>query len=203
MKIGRRIYFDKATGIVILDKGEMQGSVIETTIDQDIQTFTVLSERNRETYDYIELQFGQLAQEFSSCTSYRINTGTRLIEFNYDTTFDLEQYKSYKINELKNTCQENIYIGFISQLNNHTYRTNNDDQINFLGKYNQIMSDNTITNVMWKTEDVGYIEHTRADWLSIYNEALTAKEQKLFHYEQLRQQVSACTTKEEVEAIVW
>ncbi|MBP0725524.1 hypothetical protein J5Y03_10025 [Bacillus sp. RG28] len=203
MQIGRRIFFDIATGNVILDKGEMQGSVIETTVEQDIEVFKVLSERNRETFDYIQFEYGEFSKEFAECTSYRVNPTTKEIEFNHDPSFNLEQYKTFKIEELKKKCQEDIYNGFVSKLNNHTYRTNNDDQLNFLGKYNQLMSDTSIKTVMWKTEDVGYIEHTRSDWLSIYNEALTAKEQKLFHYEQLRQQVNACKTKEQVETILW
>lgn len=72
-KIGRKIYFDKSTGNIILDKGEMMGSVIETSIEQDTETFVVLSERNRETFDVIELLFGQFAQDFAECNGYRVN----------------------------------------------------------------------------------------------------------------------------------
>jgi hypothetical protein len=202
-KIGSKIYYDIATGNVLVDTGERQGSVIPTTIEQDISTYKSLSERNQETFDVIELEYGQYAQEFLECSGYRINPTTKEIEFNYDPTFNLEEYKSFKIERLSNKCKEAIYEGFTSPSNGHHYRTNADDQLNFLGKFNQLISDETITTVMWKTEDVGYIEHSRSDWLTIYNEALTAKEQKLFKYDQLKDQVNACTTKEEVEAVVW
>lgn len=124
------------------------------------------------------------------------------MEFNYDPLFDLEQYKAFKIEELKVKCKDDIYNGFVSS-NGHVYRTNNDDQLNFLGKFNQLQVDTTIETVYWKAEDTGYIPHTREEWLLVYNEGLVAKEQKLFKYDQLKQQVTACTTKEEVEAIVW
>jgi hypothetical protein len=202
-KIGSKIYYDIATGNVLVDTGERHGSVVPTTIAYDIQTYKALSSRNRETFDVLELEYGQYAQDFAECNSYRINPTTKEIEFNYDHSFNLEQYKTFKIDELSQKCKEDIYKGFTSNLNGHFYRTNTDDQLNFLGKFNQLMSDETLTTVMWKTEDVGYIEHTREDWLSVYNEALTAKEQKLFKYDQLRDQVNACTTKEEVEAVVW
>jgi hypothetical protein len=201
--IGRKIYYDKATGNVIIDTGEKKGYVVESTIDQDFETYRELKERVRDTVGVIQLEYGQFANEFATSTGYRINPTTLEIEFNYDPNFTLEQYKTFKIEELKKKCQEDIYSGFISQVNGHHYRTNADDQINFLGKFNQLMSDTSITTVMWKTEDVGYIEHTRDDWLTIYNEGLTAKEQKLFKYDQLRQQVMDATTKEEVEAITW
>lgn len=72
-KIGRRIYFDLATGNVIHDTGERQGSVVATTVEQDIVTFTALSERNRDTFDVIELAFGEYAEEFATASGYRVN----------------------------------------------------------------------------------------------------------------------------------
>lgn len=82
-KIGRRIYFDIATGNIILDKGEMQGSIIVTTIEQDITSFAALSERNRTTFDVIELPFGAYAQDFMECNGYRVNPTTKELEFSY------------------------------------------------------------------------------------------------------------------------
>lgn len=114
----------------------------------------------------------------------------------------LETEKMIKKAYFNRLCDSKIEEGFASS-NGHFYRTNRDDQVNFLGKFNQLMNDKTITTVMWKTEDVGYIEHSREEWLMIYNEALAAKERKLFKYNQLKQQVNACGTKEEVEAVVW
>ena len=83
MKIGRKIYHDIATGNVIIDTGERQGSVIPTTIEQDIQTYKALSERNRETFDYIELEYGQYAQDFAECNGYKVNPETKELEFSY------------------------------------------------------------------------------------------------------------------------
>lgn len=83
MKIGRKVYFDINTGNVIFDTGERQGFVIPTTIEQDIATFKELSERNRETFDFIELEYGQYAQDFAECNGYRINVDDKTIEFSY------------------------------------------------------------------------------------------------------------------------
>jgi hypothetical protein len=82
-KIGARIYFDKITGNVLVSKGEMQGYVIESTVEQDIISYTVLSERNRSTFDYIQLAFGEYAQDFSECIGFRVNPLTKEIEFSY------------------------------------------------------------------------------------------------------------------------
>ncbi|MBL4950972.1 hypothetical protein JK635_01800 [Neobacillus sp. YIM B02564] len=82
-KIGRKIYYDKSTGNIILDTGEMMGAVIETTVNQDIATFTVLSERNRDTFDVLQLEYGQYAQDFAECNGYRVNPETKELEFSY------------------------------------------------------------------------------------------------------------------------
>lgn len=202
MQIGKKIYFDLLTGDVITDIGERQGAVIETTVEQDIMTYKALSERNRNTFDYIDLPYGAFQEQFALCQGYRVNPTTKDIEFDYEPAFNLEQYKIFKIDELSRKCQEDIHKGFTAS-NGHNYRTNSDDQLNFLGKFNQIISDPTITTVMWKTEDKGYISHTREEWVSLYNEALSAKEQKLFKYDQLKHQISSFTTKEQVEAVIW
>lgn len=82
-RIGRKIYYDIALGDVIQDTGEREGAVIETTIDQDIATFTALSERNRDTFEVIELPFGTNKQDFTECTGYRVNLTTKELEFSY------------------------------------------------------------------------------------------------------------------------
>lgn len=201
--VGRKIFYDLGTGNILLDTMEKENAVIMTTIEQYIATSPILYNRDRTTFDAIELPFGAYKQLFASCNGYKMNVETKTLEFNFDPILDIEQCKKMKIEELQKRCQEDIEGGFISQLNNHHYRTNGDDQLNLLGKFNQLMNDSTITTVMWKTEDEGYIEHDRDTWLQIYNEALAAKETKLFKYDQLKKQVNVAMTKEEVEAIVW
>jgi hypothetical protein len=83
MQIGRKVYYDIATGNIILDTGERQGSVLATTVEQDVENYTALSERNRETFDVIELSFGQYGQDFAECNGYRVNPDTKALEFSY------------------------------------------------------------------------------------------------------------------------
>lgn len=84
MQLGRKIFYDLANGNVILDTGEQQGLVLATTIDQDIKNYTQLSERNRNTFDVIELEYGQYREDFLHATSYRVNPKTRELVFSYD-----------------------------------------------------------------------------------------------------------------------
>ena len=73
IKIGRKIYFDKQTGNIIVDTGEREGFVVESTIKQDFKTYTALAERVPETVSVIQLEYGQYYQDFVECISVRVN----------------------------------------------------------------------------------------------------------------------------------
>ena len=83
LNIGRRVYYEKLTGEVFLSIGERVGAVIPTTIEQDIETYKFLSERNRESFGVIDLGFGQHAQDFAESNGYRVNPETEELEFSY------------------------------------------------------------------------------------------------------------------------
>ena len=96
-KIGRRIFFDSKTGNVLINTGERQGFVKETTVEQDIENYKALSERNRDTFDYIELEYGQYSQDFAECDGYRVNPETKELEFSYpDPNEDEPQEPEYQ-----------------------------------------------------------------------------------------------------------
>lgn len=90
MQIGRRIYYDKSNGNVIVDTGERSGAVVETTVEQDFLAYADLSERVPESVGYIELEYGQFAQDFIECNGYRVNPDTKKIEFTYPDPNDPE-----------------------------------------------------------------------------------------------------------------
>ncbi|MCY9770675.1 hypothetical protein M5X06_28260, partial [Paenibacillus alvei] len=83
MEIGRRIYFDIVTGEKLVNTGERKLNVFETTIEHDVAVYKELSERNRDSFDYIQLEYGQYAKDFDSCISYRVNPSTKQLEFSY------------------------------------------------------------------------------------------------------------------------
>lgn len=82
-EIGRKIFFDASTGNVILEKSEMEGHIVPETINDIIKKYNVLSDRNRETFDVLELPFGAYAQDFAESNGYRVNPETKTLEFSY------------------------------------------------------------------------------------------------------------------------
>src|SRR5699024_8731110 len=84
MKImGNRVYFDTTTGEVIVLTGQMKGFFTPPSVELDIKTYKALSERNRNTFDVIELEYGQYVQDFAECNGYRVNPETKELEFSY------------------------------------------------------------------------------------------------------------------------
>lgn len=81
--IGKRIYYLKVDGRVVLDTGEAEGWVNPTTSEDDWRIYSELSKYNKSEVDYIELKWGEFKTEFAECTSYRVNIETKQIEFDY------------------------------------------------------------------------------------------------------------------------
>lgn len=83
MNIGRKIYFDKISGNVLVETGERSGDVRLTTVEEDFATYSELAKRIPETVGMIQLEYGQYAQDFAESNGYRVNPDTQELEFSY------------------------------------------------------------------------------------------------------------------------
>lgn len=87
--IGRRIFFLKENGTVILEIGEMKGWVVEPkkefneAIKEAYKYYTEITKYNKEEVDFIDLEFGEYETEFVEKTSYKIDITTRKPIFDY------------------------------------------------------------------------------------------------------------------------
>lgn len=73
MEIGRRIYFEKITGNIIVDTGERSGLVFETSIEEDFSSYIALAERVPESVGFLQLEYAQFMQDFFECNGYRVH----------------------------------------------------------------------------------------------------------------------------------
>lgn len=83
MSVGRTIFYDLENGEVIVDTREKAGSASYRSPEYYISRYTELSERNRDTFEVIELEYGQYAQDFAEANGYRVNPETKKLEFSY------------------------------------------------------------------------------------------------------------------------
>ena len=126
------------------------------------------------------------------------------IGYNFITEdYILKYHKNLKTSIFAELCEKEILEGFKSELNGHTYRTNRDDQINMIGQKDWLDANPNEATVMWKTEDVGYLEHTREDWIKIYNEAFQYKKSVLYKYNVLKNTVEQTVKESDLVSIVW
>jgi hypothetical protein len=114
------------------------------------------------------------------------------------------QYHKDLVKQIFDTqCQIAIEAGFVSPTNNHIFRTNKDDQINIIGEYLLVKEDATITKVYWKTEDAGIVPIPRDDFMVVFREALTHKNNVIQAFWMKKVEVDACTSHAQINAIQW
>ncbi|AGY48495.1 tail fiber protein [Bacillus phage Spock] len=115
----------------------------------------------------------------------------------------LKYHKDLKISMHNEFCELAIAGGFTST-NGHRYRTNSDDQTNFLGRLVFLLLKPETTEVSWKAEDVGdYVVHTKEEWLQVALEGFAHKEAQLSKFNEKTKLIKAATTHDQVVAISW
>jgi hypothetical protein len=128
---------------------------------------------------------------------------------NYQT--DLEILKENKIKELDAACAANIYSGFYSDAkldeNNEPvmklYPFDEQDQDNMTGLI-ALVSVKSDTPIYWKAKgELQSYQWTANELKQLCYDSYMVKLYKMQAFHILRQQVLECTTKEDVEAIVW
>lgn len=79
----KRIYYDKTYGDPIQETGGFKSTRERYSVEYEISIYPNLSERNRDTFDVLELENGQYVQDFAECSGYRVNPETLELEFSY------------------------------------------------------------------------------------------------------------------------
>lgn len=148
-----------------------------------------------------------LDKGISSFTQYDMNTlivriADKLGKLPYEITEDviLQHHKNLKNDLLSEACEEEIIKGFTAS-NGHVYRTNRDDQVNMIGQKDILDDTDSAEPIKWRTEDAGWIDHTKDEWLQIYKEAFDFRKSTLLKYASLKDQVNNATTHDEIVKI--
>ena len=83
-QIGTKIYYCLLTGNVIKIIGDMQGYVRETSLDEDIEIYTELKERDKDTIGLLAFKYGEYPKLSQSSTGVIVNLETKELIFSYD-----------------------------------------------------------------------------------------------------------------------
>ena len=110
VRIGRKIFYDSVTGEVIIDSGQYDNALKEKSIEELIETYAVLSERNRKTFDVIELEYDQYAQDFAESNGYRVSPETKQLEFSYPDSNEPEVEQPYIVPLSEQIANNTAYL---------------------------------------------------------------------------------------------
>lgn len=120
------------------------------------------------------------------------------------TSKDVLMYHKQLLKEFLDIhCESEIEDGFVFSGNNHHYRTNRDDQINFIGQYLALKDNEEITQLFWKTEDEGQQPITREEFFLVYQEALIHKNNVILKFWNKKAIIDSCQSHAEVRAVSW
>ena len=83
-QIGTKIYYCLLTGNVIKVIGDIQGYVKETTFDEDIEIYTELKERDRDTIDLLQFSYGEYPKLSKNASGVMVDLETKELIFSYE-----------------------------------------------------------------------------------------------------------------------
>ena len=113
-QIGTKIYYCLLTGNVIKIIGDMQGYVRETSLDEDIEIYTELKERDKDTIGLLAFKYGEYPKLSQSSTGVIVNLETKELIFSYDelpqepiepTEIEKREKLEKEVNNLKNELE--------------------------------------------------------------------------------------------------
>jgi len=110
-----RIYYDIQTGNPFQMTGNFRDDwlKIAPSIEDDMRVYKTLYERNRESFDVIELPFGAYSQDFHESNGVRVNPITKELEFSYPDPNEPEAppvYQKPLSEEVSELRQENTLL---------------------------------------------------------------------------------------------
>jgi uncharacterized protein YkuJ len=88
-EINSKIYYLISTGEILCITSEYKGLTESNTKEQDMKIYRQLKNYSIDEIDFIELEYGTLAETFNNAKSYKINLETKQLEVVYYTKEEL------------------------------------------------------------------------------------------------------------------
>jgi len=126
----------------------------------------------------------------------------------YTPISDLEKLpfiQQAKIDELNLACNQDILCGFKSSCTGieHQYKFTEEWQTNLNRQMNSLIIDDLVDSIEWNTVDAGVINHTRRQFITLYQDSKTFIDSKISNYYNMKQQVMNCQNTCDVGLINW
>lgn len=204
--IGRKIYYELATGNVIVETGERQGDVIETTEDQDWQMYSALQPYQQSAVGVLQLNFGDYAQNFAQYPFHiDITQNPPVIAWDTTATSVVTTAQQQKIAQLQNMFQQTLASGFTSSANGTaiTYGYASTDVINMHGIATALSLGIETWPVNYADIHGNVVPLTQAQFTQLCTDANRFNWAQVSQLRSLIGQVESATTVDAVNAIQW
>ena len=83
-QIGAKIYYCLLTGNIVKIIGDMFGYVKETTFNEDIEIYTELKERDKDSIGLLTFEYGEYPKLSQNATGVMVDLETKELIFSYD-----------------------------------------------------------------------------------------------------------------------
>lgn len=113
IQVGRMIFYDKGTGQVLVTTPSQEGSYVYENPEDLISLYPELKERDRSSFEVIQLEYGQYERDFEQAINWQVNLETITLEFVYRDPNNPEEPQPFRkplteeIEELKRADIEN------------------------------------------------------------------------------------------------
>lgn len=116
-----------------------------------------------------------------------------------------EIYKKYKKDYLDGQCDLATMGGFTSNALGtvHTYPSDFQAMVYFTATLNRFTNDPAFTSANQKTIDSGYLPHTKAQFVQVFNDGHQYGEDQITKLNKLKADVDVATTTGQVDEIKW
>lgn len=147
--------------------------------------------------------FENMAQDYQNALVNAISRTTGKAVWQITPDDILNYHKNLKITMQNEFYEIDVASGFTAP-NGHKYRSNADDQTNFIGKMVYLLMNPDVTEVSWKAEDVDdYIVHTKDEWIQVALAGFAFKEAQLAKFHEKTKAIKNAKTHAEIVAISW
>lgn len=210
MDIGRKIYYELATGNVIIDTGERSGSVVETTQDQDFIMYADLQKYQPSAVGVIQCGYGWGHPNFDQypfhidITKTTIDQTAIVWDIANPLGASLADVQAAKIAQINDLYSQKLTTGFSSSATGtaYTFGYGQTDQMKFMQLAILIMNNMAIFPVNIPAKDNTIVPHTQAQYNQLLIDIATfAQAQNTKQHDYITQVNTPNITIDQVNAI--
>ncbi|NRT33263.1 hypothetical protein OD350_00065 [Clostridium beijerinckii] len=195
---------------VKVDSNNVITSINSDIFTEDITEWIKINEGTGDKYSHAQSNYlDKGLMDSNGQYNYKLVDG-KVVERTENEKINLDLLKQIKINELSQRCNETITNGFYSDADGtkKLYDFELENQVNLSTKAYQIqiakLAGQSIGNISYYAKGETCHDYTAEQFLKLSQDGENWKTANIVKYkDDLKQKVMACTTKDDIDKIIW